>query len=960
MISFQHIFTIAVISASFAFTMQNPVLVSTTLWTWYVDTFHAFSLNQWKVIVPLLIMAFLNPWLTRWYIRRTRFQYDGRRLRAEALGVTSEDRTVAINSDESNQASNTGTSKLEVTMKQKQVAPNLNDDITLSKRKMEEPYSYTMYLGQYQFASTNVLNDTIFYIESTQIFTNNNFKRLFVDRRFAKFDVQYTINITGNPMATGILAIASLPYNTILPSSLGDQDSTTVYTWVNLYDRILSSNHVLCDVSVDGVYKVDQPYTFRDKYLSYFNYAQPAVVPPWAALCCTVVSPYLPPTGTTTSINVEVYANLINVEYMDTAPYNAQGLVLKEPKSALLERRKAKFYQAQGFLDFSTNTTIIEQKLDHVENASLPTELSGDHITASVPASAMLDCPPDPRNAGSSVFRMAYQKLFSFMNVVDVWKTSSTPKEEAVFDKKLSEELRIDVDEMSIDFFRGRWYSPTNTNVVVPFTTSTTTGTRLAVYDMCPIPLAGPFSNNFTSTNTGDFTQWLTSFFRYWRGSMRFRIVVASNAFKRGKILVCLNYGGDSSTLPTTITSGQLDPRSLPHMIIDLSNKDRFVDIDVPYKAVREYMRMPNITNNVVSAGGVYNEMSMGTIAIYAVSPLQVTNGTSTSVNINVFQAWGHDYEMFSPQQIAGVGYCSQARLEPGGPNTISTISRMMIPTDSIQQLARTRPSFVGQYYFQTGSTPGGANIAPAVIPIHPIFQTTDPLWSGIVAAYAGMRGGYRLTVRFTNISTTGTSFKLQYYDSMVPQNGLGVNWNTSAGQTFDTTNLTGPNNTYVADQSVTIIPSMNLPLQTQYPVYINNIAPSVAGSVRTYGIQPTQEIIVDPYSQPEVIIEVPDPSPTFRSQQMLRIPQNYNFANVGAYSPYKDRNIGMLVIVPMDNNPIVYEPNALVASCQVTMTAADDWRAFWYNGGPTTIFPYTVGATGTTTTYSYFNPAGR
>nr|WPR17521.1 MAG: capsid protein [Hemiptera picorna-like virus] len=949
MFSFSNALLVAVISSFSVLTIHYPAVVVELIQTYYVDIFFAFSVNQWKVILPMLTMLMFTPFFFMWKLRRTRFVYNGRYLSAEALGITSEDKTVATNSDESNQTSNTGTSKMTVTAKQTQFAPNLNDDITLKRAVITEPYSTSMYVGQYTFSSSNVLNDVIFDIPSNAIYTNKNFQRLFIDKRFARFDVRYTINVTGNPMSTGILAMASLPYQTVLPSSPADQDTSLNYTWLNTYDRVLSSNHVLVDMSIDGVYKIDQPYTYYTKYLSMFSYT---TVPSYASLIATVVSPYLPATGQTTAINIEVYANLVNIESQDTAAYNSQTGIESDVLTDYL-----KLYECQGLIDIGTTTNVVTQ-LDHINNASVPVDVTGDHITASVPASAALDNPPDPRNAETSVFRMAYQKLFSYWNTVDLWRTTNTPKEVVEFDTRLSEELRLDVDEMSIDFFRGRWFSPTNVNAVVPITTSTSTGTLLAQYPITPIPTTGPFSTNFQSGQNCDFTQWLCSLFRWWRGSMRYRIVVASNQFKRGKVLVCINYGqmnDAASTLPNTITSGRIDPRSLPHVIIDLSNKDRFIDIDVPFKSTTEYKRVPNITNNLNT---IVPEMSLGQIGIYLISPLQVSNGTATTVNLNVFQAYGKDFELFGPQQIPGAGYCSQAMLEPGGPITGTTLSKMVLPTDSILQLLRTRPAYVGTFQFNAPTLSPGPSTSPAIIPIHPTLLSGDPLWSAVCSMYGGMRGGYRLNLRFLNIANS-SSIRISYFESMIPQGGDGTNYTTSAGSKFETTNLGGWSETAASDVAMANISTMNAIQSNILPNYYTAVAPSTANSVRLYGIPPIQEVVVDPYSQPEVIIEIPDPTPIYRSQSMIRVPPNYAFGATGKYNPYYDRTIGMLVIQPTDSFSDVV-PGNFIGSVTVTMTAADDFRAFWYNGGPTAITPYSVGATGTTTTYDYFNPAGR
>lgn len=111
---------------------------------------------------------------------------------------------------------------------QTQVAAEIIELTTLKKDTFDLHYSTPMYIGQKQVTSTNVVNDVICQSFSNEIITNNNYKRMFVDKRFASYDIRYTINVTGNPFATGLVVFSSVPMNQSLPTSLRATDPTII------------------------------------------------------------------------------------------------------------------------------------------------------------------------------------------------------------------------------------------------------------------------------------------------------------------------------------------------------------------------------------------------------------------------------------------------------------------------------------------------------------------------------------------------------------------------------------------------------------------------------------------------------------------------------------------------------------------------------------------------------------
>lgn len=939
MISFTNIFIACVATCFISVQFQDPALFLARFTEFATLVYYSFSFNQWCLLILFYICFTFLPILCMTMRRPKGFRYDGRQYIAQALGTTSEQNTVGATSDETNTDAANGLSPQKTETIQTQVAPNLLEKCTLATATTMMPYSAPAYLGQSTFGTTNVIGDIPIFYESRDVCNRQPVAKLFADHRFTRFDIRFTVNVTGNPFATGMLAFACLPYKANIPGGVESQDGLNAVTWTDYYDRVVSMNHVLADVSQDGVYTLDLPYTSHSSWLSSAIIGNTAANR-WGELIGVVISPYLPPTGSTSSINIEVYATLINIEMMEVGPYVTQSL-----------------------LNFGSETTVIENKLENVNSANIPTNISGDHLSATVPTGAGLDNPPDPRNPETSVFRIAYQKIAQWMGKLDVIRTSSAPGEVADVTAAMADNMRLGVDEMSMDFFRGRWFSPEDNPSNIAVTTGTTTGSLLGQFALAPRSFASAFGANFGTDNSCDFAQWLCSFFKFWRGSLKFRVVISSNNFKRGKLLICINYSTTQFLPSNFTTTNVLDPRSLPHIIVDLSNADRFVDIDVPYKAVYEMLRMPRLVGNSTSM--LTQECIMGQLGIYLASPLQVSNGTSTQINLNVFEAWGPDFELFTQTQGSEVGYVAQSHLTAPGPTTLNLRSHMLRPFSNLKELMQ-RPVCIGTYPLNFPGAGNPAGYTPLIIPIHPTFSMTkDALWGGLMAAYSGLRGGYRIMIRFANVNVT-TSCRVAYFENLFPTDATGafIPNLTSGATNYDYSALNTNQGAFVQQNgNYNVNSEVQATFQNSNLNVAYNLIPSgTAARGILNGIPSFTDHIVDPYSQPEVILEVPDPSPIYRTQQTTPLRNGWSASGI-PYDATKDRNIGFLVIMPVDNQLTNAYDEVLQSGTTVTvsMMAADDTRFFWYNGGPTSILPLSVGyyKAATPTVASYINMIG-
>jgi len=259
---------------------------------------------------------------------------------------------------------------------------------------------------------------------------------------------------------------------------------------------------------------------------------------------------------------------LINIKVLEPSPYLVQSLI------------------SIG----ETHNTSHTVSMSNLRDAALPMNVTGDAISATASLPFGLDAPSDTSNP-PSFFARAYQKLISSVNVFDVTRFSFSPSKIVTSTKETMADLRISHDEMDLKFFCNRWG---RVSVATPsISTSTAVGTNVISAYLIPgnaraATQALP-SVPVTSAALSNFQTAIASQFQYWRGSLKYRLILASNSYTRCKLLVTVNYG--TNVVPGAIVTGQPHPRSQHHIVVDISNTDKYVDIDIPYRSASEILR---------------------------------------------------------------------------------------------------------------------------------------------------------------------------------------------------------------------------------------------------------------------------------------------------------------------------------------------------------------------------------
>jgi hypothetical protein len=261
-----------------------------------------------------------------------------------------------------------------------------------------------------------------------------------------------------------------------------------------------------------------------------------------------------------------------------------------------------------------------------------------------------------------------------------------------------------DVDEMAIAFVASQWSQICRTQV------ATTNSHGLAIYSAPISPsalwfragsstpfsnIAYPTSSTALAAQTGNCfmpssLMYISSFFKYWRGSMKFRFTFAKTKLHGGRYMVTFNPSpyvqyergnfGASVTGPE-IVGGYQQPYG-NSMIMDLKDSNIF-EFTVPYVSAVPYCSFNSST---------------GGLTMVCIDPLQATGTVANTVSMLVEVCAGEDWELadysgtYFPIHIDGTVYTQsggslvQKTIKPPHSNTMG--DRIMSVKQMIQMPA--------------------------------------------------------------------------------------------------------------------------------------------------------------------------------------------------------------------------------------------------------------------------------
>lgn len=236
---------------------------------------------------------------------------------------------------------------------------------------------------------------------------------------------------------------------------------------------------------------------------------------------------------------------------------------------------------------------------------------------------------------------------------------------------------QTDVDEMSIDFVKSQYSQLT----ILDWASTQTGGTVLGNIALSPahywfrlLPSPGPqFTRLPPAAATASATAFqptslmnLCSYFKFWRGGIKFRFTFVKTKFHAGRVQFAVAYGlypanntglGSPSYIvaPNYSVSG---PQAQGFNIVFNLKDSNVCEFTVPYVSSEPY-------TNFVAA--------IGSLRVFVVDPLQVTGVVSNSIQVLVEVCGAEDFE---PACYSGPMWCHTRRPASVNPFAAATLSQ--------------------------------------------------------------------------------------------------------------------------------------------------------------------------------------------------------------------------------------------------------------------------------------------
>lgn len=450
----------------------------------------------------------------------------------------------------------------------------------------------------------------------------------------------FTLNVACTPFHQGVLAL-SYQYAC-------DDDDVTVYGRGEQACSCTNLPHVRLDMSETTMVQLKVPMISKGEFAMVTN---PDYNPFFGSLCLNNIST-IPLASGVVAPTYHLYMHLEDIELFGARPYSTSEFTLQGGKRT---SKVAKEFQTEGH-PFSTGVAAIGSVLGWV-GVGIPSLSS---ITG--PTSWFLAA------AAGALRSFGYarpqiidpiNRVFKVDNVgemnVDVATASQVVAATATNTLQAGPTFACtDTDEMAIAFVLSQW----NQIQYFNWPTTATNGTLLYV---CPISPAYMWFRDYTAATTHCNTIvpslapadknafmpsglcYFGSAFKFWRGTIRFRITFAKTKMHGGRVIA--SYAPDLKrrdiSVPTNsdnkvqVTNmGVFGPDPLAHTAIFNLRDGNVFEFDVPYMSHTPYVSYATTT---------------GALSLHVVDAIQAPATVANTVGVIVEVCAGDDFELADP-----------------------------------------------------------------------------------------------------------------------------------------------------------------------------------------------------------------------------------------------------------------------------------------------------------------------
>lgn len=490
----------------------------------------------------------------------------------------------------------------------------------------------------------------------------------------------------------------------------------------------------------------------------------------------TVLSPLNVSTGTSTTINVNVWVEFgedqefripIHSGTLRT-PFNAEH-------AALLRHMSSKAHLGMHMQGNSNSSVTNISNYGEVDAMTVPVNMTGDSIGNGNSASGLpMDKPARAANP-LPYYRRGFQSL---AHTVGSEATTRLDLDPSQLNLSVSEMFGTEEDEMEMKFLFTR---PTYAGSFA-WSTTDTSGASLQARWMGPMMtfFQNASVNQVTLTQNTALTPTLWEYaclpYSFWRGGIKLRFDIVASQMHTGRLFLAFNYGASPSS-----EASLRDATSQYGVEIDLNNECRTFEFTIPYNAPTSWLKMcrgPQSSNRE-TADTWFTDYFMGSWNLRVLNVLVAPDNVASNVDIIWSVAGASDFEVYYP-----------------GPYNASFLPILNVTGEPTKE----RPHYQMHMQGDTGddaaavptvvdsSTSDGIAVAPPgasitfphshfgskaaishlgqVIKRYNSFVTTDMVQSGVPYHAQGTVAGTDYTTGFTKNwtgSATGTSSYLLY-----------------------------------------------------------------------------------------------------------------------------------------------------------------------------------------------------
>jgi len=323
-------------------------------------------------------------------------------------------------------------------------------------------------------------------------------------------------------------------------------------------------------------------------------------------LLLVVVSPLrFGPSSTTEILSLTAYARFLDSEF------------------SVINPRENVLVEAQGGIQ--SKVSNYSYNIEHVMDSSIDfKDSSADAFTGGETA---LSAPLDKPNLAINPMPVVVRTNPNLCNSVAVDYANRLDLESRPERYPERKDLATDVDEMSVRYLTSR-YTPIGSFTVQ---TSDPVNSVLFKADLCPC--ARFFTAGVDDVINLDLMSYVSTPYSFWRGSLKYKIIVVGTALHAAKLMICSHVGFEASGLTVEEALGQYTT------VLNIAGVT-VLEVVFPWRSTTRFKRVCN---------GAYSDptpFSMGQFSIRVLSPLQQMESIPSIIEVIVLQAAGDDYEL--------------------------------------------------------------------------------------------------------------------------------------------------------------------------------------------------------------------------------------------------------------------------------------------------------------------------